>query len=123
MPLVILSIPPLLCILFGWRAWKSALSDEEPRTWRFWISLAALISASLSFIFQFIFLIHGYYGPASFTGPPVGVWLLVGRTNGAFWLFAVIAAIVSKGRERVPVLSWAATSFACNYIFMNLRMD
>ncbi len=122
-PLAILSILPFLCILFGWRAWKFISSAKAPPTWRFWISLAALISATLGFVCQFVFLIHGYYGPHSFKGPPVGFWLLLGRTNGAFWLFAVIASIVSRGRERVPVFIWAATSFLCNYIFINLAMD
>jgi len=122
-PLAILSIPPFLCILFGWRAWKFASSAKTKRTWRFWVSLFALISASVGFVCQFVFLLHGYLGPHSFIGPPVGVWLQLGRTNGAFWLIAVIASIVSRGRERVPVLIWAATSFVCNYIFIHLAMD
>jgi len=123
MPLAILSIPPFLCILCGWRAWKATSSAKTPRAWRFWVSLFALISASSGFVCPFAFLLHGYLGPHSFMGPPVGIWLKVGWTNGVFWLFAVIASIVSRGRERVPVLIWAATSFACNDIYMNLAMD
>jgi hypothetical protein len=56
-------------------------------------------------------------------GPPVGIWLLLGRTNGSLWLIAVVTSIISRGKERVPVLIWAATSFMCNYIFIHLAMD
>jgi hypothetical protein len=117
--LILLMLPAILSVGLGW-LWSVASAEEENRgpTWRCILGSYALIAASLGLVLNFAFLGHGYTSPRSFLGPPAGLWLIVGRTNGAIWLVSLVSAVVGKGRVRLPLFFYFLTSVGANFLFM-----
>jgi len=56
-------------------------------------------------------------------GPPGGVWLLFGRLFAVLWLGVVLAAVVGKGKQRVPLVAWSAVMLASDYFVITFYMD
>jgi len=81
------------------------------------------MTSSLGLLLEFAFLGHGYMGARSFQGPPIGIWLLIGRLNGLIWLFALVVSLLGKGRTRTAIFLYLVSSVLADYIFINAAMD
>jgi hypothetical protein len=98
---ILLMSPAALALTRGWWVWAEDRKQADCSGKRGMFTLFGLFAASLSMILELVFLLHGYHGTHSFGGPPVGIWLVVGRAAGAFFILTLIAAIVGRGRARL----------------------
>jgi hypothetical protein len=70
--------------------------------------IGGLLTATIAMLLNTIFVLHGAaHGRGAFYGPPVGVWLLLGRLWGVLWLSAVLGAASGKGNQRIPLAVWS----------------
>ncbi len=121
--LIVLNLPAAFCLGFGWWVTVQKRSEEQGQEWRYHLCLYALIAATLGLALNLAFLAHGYTGGRSFLGPPEGIWLIVGRTNGVIWIFSLLGAIIGKGKIRSVLFLYLLTSIGANYLFMASTMD
>ncbi len=121
--LIVLNVPAALCLGFGWWIALQKRTEGQERDWRHRVCFYALIAATLGLVLDLTFLAHGCTGGRSFLGPPEGIWLIVGRTNGVIWVLSLLGAIIGKGKVRSVLFLYLLTSIGANYLFMASTMD
>ena len=116
--LIILNLPAMLCLGFSWKFAMRPQIGGFRQDWRRSVCFYGLIAATLGLALDLAFLAHGYTENPYFLGPPIGVWLIVGRTNGVVWVLSVLAAALGRGKARLPLFLYCLTSLAGNLLFI-----
>jgi len=99
--LILLTFPAVAALARGWWVWAQDRRETRDKGIRGILILFGLLAATSSLILEVTFLLHGYHGRGSFSGPSVGIWAVVGRAAGAFFVLTLIAAMIGKGRARL----------------------
>lgn len=97
---VLFVFPPTLAMTRGWWVWAQDRRLTGNSGIRRIFTLFGLFAATSSLILEVTFLLHGYHGRGSFGGGPAGIWIVVGRLAGVFFILTLIAAIFGKGGAR-----------------------
>ncbi len=67
-------------------------------------------------------MIRGY-AYSYLPGPLSQLWLVMGWTVVLTWIISILAALLGKGRVRLPLFIYVVISAAGIYLFLNLIMD
>jgi len=118
--LVLLMLPAALALTRGWWVWAEDRRQGDDNRIRRSLTLLGLLAAASCLILEVTFLLHGYHGRGSFGGPPVGIWSVVGRSAGVFFVMSLIAAVIGKGRARLWMFVYCGLMafFACGLILL-----
>ena len=115
-------IPPLLCLICAW-IFASKNNSVFVR-WRDTIAFVGLLMATIAMAVNAIFILHGAaLGRGAFDGSAEGVWLSLAKLFAALWLGVVFAAVVGRGKQRIPLVAWSALMLASDYFIITFCMD
>jgi hypothetical protein len=119
---VVFLIPAAVSVIFGWRAWSSSPNPFPLPCWRSWFTFCGLIAATIGFLLETSYLIRDY-AYSHLSGPLSQLWLAMAWTAVLTWIISLLAAVLGKGRVRLPLFFFVVTSFVGIYLFLNLIMD
>jgi hypothetical protein len=115
-------IPVAVSVLFGWRAWRSTPDRFPLPRWRSRFTFCGLIAATVGFLLETAYLIRDY-AYSNLPSPLSQFWLVIAWTVVLAWTISILVALVGKGRVRLPLFFYVATSVVGIYLFLNLIMD
>jgi len=115
-------IPAAVSVLFSWRAWRSAPDRFPLPSWRSRFAFCGLIAATVGYLLETAYMIRGY-AYSYLPGPLSQLWLVMGWTVVLTWIISILAALLGKGRVRLPLFIYVVISAAGIYLFLNLIMD
>ncbi|HEV2424017.1 MAG TPA: hypothetical protein VGZ29_04225 [Terriglobia bacterium] len=114
---VIVFLASLGAAVFAWVQWFSLGERFQPPKWRSFLAVAGLSAATLEIVVLVLFEAYALIvGSFSYRARTIFIW---GRVASYLCVIALLAAVLGKGRIRIPV---ALSAVATEAIWFALAM-